>query len=155
VNLDLSVQLVSDQPGIPTLANFELWASTALDNSRDQAELTIRIVDAAESTQLNQTYRHKSGPTNVLSFPFQTDIPQIKFPLLGDIVICAPVVAQESIDQNKIPEAHWAHMVVHGILHLLGYDHQEEGQALDMERMETRILHRLGYPDPYGDEHYL
>jgi probable rRNA maturation factor len=155
VNLDLSVQLVSDQPGIPTLANFELWASTALDNSRDQAELTIHIVDAAESTQLNQTYRHKSGPTNVLSFPFQTDIPQIKFPLLGDIVICAPVVAQESIDQNKIPEAHWAHMVVHGILHLLGYDHQEEGQALDMERMETRILHRLGYPDPYGDEHYL
>jgi probable rRNA maturation factor len=155
VNLDLSVQLVSDQPGIPTLANFELWASTALDNSRDQAELTIRIVDAAESTQLNQTYRHKSGPTNVLSFPFQTYIPQIKFPLLGDIVICAPVVAQESIDQNKIPEAHWAHMVVHGILHLLGYDHQEEEQALDMERMETRILHRLGYPDPYGDEHYL
>jgi probable rRNA maturation factor len=155
VNLDLSVQLVSDQPGIPTLANFELWASTALDNSRDQAELTIRIVDAAESTQLNQTYRHKSGPTNVLSFPFQTDIPQIKFPLLGDIVICAPVVAQESIDQNKIPEAHWAHMVVHGILHLLGYDHQEEEQALVMERMETRILHRLGYPDPYGDEHYL
>jgi probable rRNA maturation factor len=155
VNLDLSVQLVSDQPGIPTLANFELWASTALDNSRDQAELTIRIVDSAESTQLNQTYRHKSGPTNVLSFPFQTDIPQIKFPLLGDIVICAPVVAQESIDQNKIPEAHWAHMVVHGILHLLGYDHQEEEQALDMERMETRILHRLGYPDPYGDEHYL
>jgi probable rRNA maturation factor len=155
VNLDLAVQLATSRPCLPSQENFKRWANATLDNYRDSVELTIRVVDEEESTRLNQTYRHKSGPTNVLSFPLKIDVPQVNIPLLGDIVICAPVVEQEAIDQNKIPEAHWAHMVVHGILHLLGYDHQEEGQALDMERLETRILHRLGYPDPYGDEHYL
>ena len=102
-------------------------------------------------TELNSQYRHKAYPTNVLSFPF--DMPDIEeTPFLGDIVICASVVNEEAIEQNKLPEAHWAHMVVHGTLHLLGYDHETEADANIMEPEETHILHRLGFANPYQSE---
>ena len=112
------------------------------------AELSIRIVDEAESADLNHTYRHKSGPTNVLSFP--CEVPDgVPLDLLGDLVICAPVVAREAQAQGKASEAHWAHMVIHGVLHLRGYDHIDTAEAERMEALEIDILSRLGYPNPY------
>jgi len=110
--------------------------------------ITIRIVDVAEAKQLNETWRHGNGPTNVLSFPFDYP-PGVDISLLGDIVICAPLVAKEATEQHKSHNAHWAHLVIHGTLHLLGYDHIEEPQAQIMENIEIRILHKLGYPNPY------
>lgn len=151
MNLELDVQIALDIPSLPTEADLRRWAEAALvgaDYAKD-AELTIRIVNEAESTALNEAYRHKQGPTNVLSFPFEAP-PGIESSLLGDIVICAPVVLGEAIHQGKTPSAHWAHLVTHGVLHLLGYDHDEE-QAEVMEALEIRILAGLGYPDPYGD----
>ena len=112
------------------------------------AELTVRIVDEAEITALNRQYRGKDGPTNVLSFPYE-EIPGIASDLLGDVVICAPVVASESVAQDKPLEAHWAHMVIHGVLHLLGYDHHKEGEASRMESTEAELLADLGYANPY------
>ncbi|MCB1807111.1 MAG: rRNA maturation RNase YbeY, partial [Candidatus Competibacteraceae bacterium] len=114
-------------------------------------ELTIRLVDEAESSMLNESYRHKQGPTNVLSFPFEAPIPEIDMPLLGDIVICVPVVEHEAAEQNKPLMAHWAHLVIHGVLHLQGYDHQTETEADVMEALEVTLLDRLGFPDPYRD----
>ncbi len=117
----------------------------------DPASLVIRIVDAAESRALDRAYRGKDRPTNVLSFPFEAP-PPVQDPHLGDLVICAPVVAAEAEAQGKAPEAHWAHMVIHGLLHLLGRDHQTAEDAAAMEAEERRLLAGLGYPDPYGDE---
>ncbi|HRD66377.1 MAG TPA: rRNA maturation RNase YbeY [Candidatus Competibacter sp.] len=151
MSLELDVQIALDMPGLPTDLELRRWAEAALagaDYPKD-AELTIRIVNEAESTALNEAYRHKQGPTNVLSFPFEAPS-EVETPLLGDIVICAPVVLREAIGQSKTPAAHWAHLVAHGVLHLLGYDHDEE-QAEAMESLEIRILAGLGYPDPYGD----
>jgi len=149
IELDLQVACVAAE--LPAREAFEAWAAAALaGEDRDAAELTIRIVDAAESAELNRRYRHRSGPTNVLSFPFEAP-PGIELPLLGDLVICAPVVAREAAGQGKPAAAHWAHMVVHGILHLLGYDHLEEEEAAGMEALETAILARIGYPDPYRE----
>jgi probable rRNA maturation factor len=115
---------------------------------RENTELTIRIVDEAEIAELNSRYRKKNGVTNVLSFPFDAPA-QVDIPLLGDIVICAPVVRREASEQSKSVVAHWAHMVVHGTLHLLGFDHDEPGKAHEMEAMETRILADLGFDNPY------
>ncbi|CDI01055.1 putative metal-dependent hydrolase [Candidatus Competibacter denitrificans Run_A_D11] len=151
MTLDLDLQIALDMPGLPAEADLHRWAEAALvgaDYQKD-AELTIRIVNEAEITALNESYRHKQGPTNVLSFPFEPP-PEIVTPLLGDIVICAPVVLHEAINQGKAVAAHWAHLVAHGVLHLLGYDHDEE-QAEAMESLEVRILEGLGYPDPYGE----
>ena len=151
MTLDLDLQIALDMPGLPTEPEFRRWAEAALagaDCQRD-AELTIRVVNEAESTALNETYRHKQGPTNVLSFPFEPP-PGVESALLGDVVICAPVVLREAFSQEKPPWAHWAHLVAHGVLHLLGYDH-DEAQAETMESLEIRILAGLGYPDPYGD----
>ncbi len=145
--IDLDLQIASAAADLPSEADFRRWASAALAG-RDGAELTVRIVDEAESSELNGAYRHKQGPTNVLSFPFAAP-PGVTLPLLGDIVICAPVVAREAREQDKAPTAHWAHMVVHGCLHLLGYDHLVEEEAQRMESLETNILSGLGYPDPY------
>lgn len=152
MNLDLDVQIALDAPGLPDEATLQHWASTALAAAgrTDDTELTIRIVNESESASLNETYRRKQGPTNVLSFPFEAP-PAVSVPLIGDIVICAPVVLRESVSQNKVPAAHWAHMVAHGVLHLLGYDHQSDVQAERMESLEQRILTSLGYPDPYGE----
>ncbi|MFO1420238.1 MAG: rRNA maturation RNase YbeY [Candidatus Competibacteraceae bacterium] len=151
MTLELDLQIALDMPGLPAEPEFRRWAEAALAGAdcRRDAELTIRIVNEAESTALNETYRHKQGPTNVLSFPFEIP-PGIGSSLLGDVVICAPVVLREAVVQGKSPEAHWAHLVAHGVLHLLGYDH-DEAQAEAMESLEIRILEGLGYPDPYGD----
>ncbi len=151
MTLELDLQIALDLPGLPTASDFHRWAEAALAgaNYPKDAELTLRVVNEAESTALNETYRHKQGPTNVLSFPFEAP-PEVESALLGDVVICAPVVLREAVIQGKTLEAHWAHLVAHGVLHLLGYDH-DEAQAEAMELLEIRILAGLGYPDPYGD----
>ena len=127
------------------------WATAALRNERETAELSVRIVDEQESAALNQQYRGKSGATNVLSFPFDAVTPE-PLPILGDLVICAPVVIREAQQQNKPAEAHWAHMCVHGVLHLLGYDHAGDSDAQVMEALETTILLDMGFPAPYSEE---
>lgn len=150
MSLDLDLQIAIDAADLPAEADFRRWAEAALAGRAEAPELTIRVVDADESAELNGTYRHKQGPTNVLSFPFEAP-PGVELPLLGDIVICAPVVAREALEQGKTVEEHWAHMVVHGCLHLLGYDHIEAGEAEVMESLERDVLSGLGYPDPYGE----
>lgn len=151
MTLELDLQIALDLPVLPNEADFRRWAEAALAGAgyAKDAELTLRIVNEAEITALNETYRRKQGPTNVLSFPFEAP-PEVDSSLLGDIVICAPVVLREAVSQDKTPEAHWAHLVAHGVLHLLGYDH-DETQAAAMESLEIRILTDLGYADPYGD----
>lgn len=139
----VTMQRAFDAAWVPKNKELKHWAIAALTSRVDTAELTVRIVDIPEMTELNTRYRHKPGPTNVLSFPF--DIP----PLLGDIIICAEVVEEEAKQQNKSSKAHWAHMVVHGVLHLLGYDHEIESQALIMESEEIHILQALDFPNPY------
>ncbi|MBB1438116.1 rRNA maturation RNase YbeY [Shewanella sp. SG41-4] len=148
--LDLDLQIAVDNPRLPTQAEFETWVRTAIGQTMPVAELTIRIVDIAESQQLNSTYRGKDKPTNVLSFPFEAP-PEVELPLLGDLVICAPVVEQEAIEQNKPLNAHWAHMVIHGSLHLLGYDHIIDEEADEMESLETQLVEGLGFDNPYKE----
>jgi len=145
--IDLDLQIASDSAHLPTATDFRRWAEAAL-NGHDGAELTIRVVDEAESAELNEGYRHKQGPTNVLSFPFEAP-PGVALPLLGDIIICAPVVAREADEQGKAVAAHWAHMVVHGTLHLIGYDHETDAEAEEMEGLERETLAALGIGDPY------
>lgn len=125
-----------------------------LPQFQELSEVTIRIVDEAESQQLNHTYRGKDKPTNVLSFPFEAPA-GIELPLLGDLIICRQVVEREAQEQEKPLLAHWAHMVVHGSLHLLGYDHIEDAEAEEMESIETEIMLALGYDDPYISEKEL
>lgn len=145
----VDMQIAVDQPlDLPAADEFTQWAQQALAGSVAEAELTIRIVDEDESAQLNRQYRHKQGATNVLSFPFATDVP-LPVTLLGDLVICAAVVEREAQQQCKDRRAHWAHMVVHGCLHLLGYDHIEEQQAQQMEALEVEYLALLGFSNPY------
>ena len=120
----------------------------AVKEFRSAAEITIRLVDSDESQQLNNQYRGKDKPTNVLSFPFEVPT-GIELDLLGDLVICAPVIAAEAIEQNKSENAHWAHMVIHGCLHLLGYDHINDQEAEEMEALEIALLAKLNIADPY------
>ena len=150
MSIRIDVQRVAQLSG-PSDALIQGWVESALGGRRDVAEMTIRIVDEAESAELNQTYRQKQGATNVLSFPFEApaDVPM---DLLGDLVICATVVEQQARQQHKTNEAHWAHMVVHGTLHLLGYDHIEEQQAEAMEALEISILKDMGLSNPYEEE---
>ncbi len=150
LKLELDLQIATDNNRLPTQDNFELWVRTALGNTMTEAELTIRIVDDVESQNLNSTYRGKDKPTNVLSFPFEAP-PEIEIPLLGDLIICASVVEQEAIQQNKPSQAHWAHMVVHGCLHLLGYDHINDAEAEEMESLETQLIEKLGFNNPYKE----
>ncbi len=136
---------------IPSREEIEAWVRATLEGAgyaQREVELTVRIVEPEESAWLNQTYRHKTGPTNVLSFPFENP-PSVALPLLGDLVICASVVEQQAAQQHKTVMAHWAHMVVHGVLHLLGYDHVEPQQMEKMETLEISILAGLGYDNPY------
>jgi len=145
----LDLQIATDAKGLPTRARLLTWATAALDGiARERAEVVIRIVDEAESRDLNHSYRDIDKPTNVLSFPFEPP-PGFEDDHLGDLVICAAVVRREAADQGKNEEAHWAHMVVHGVLHLLGYDHQNDAEAVEMEDRERAILAHLGFPDPY------
>lgn len=144
----IDVQYAVSADGIPGAESIRQWVEQALPAENAAAELTVRIVDEAEITALNRQYRGKDGPTNVLSFPYE-GIPGMTSNLLGDIVVCAPVVAGESVAQDKPLEAHWAHMVIHGVLHLLGYDHHKEGDASRMEVTEIALLAGLGYANPY------
>ena len=150
---------------IPEKQTAQEWVTAALSSEYDQAEISIRVVNEDESAELNQYYRNKSGATNVLSFP--ADLPELpqelmegleqeplqveplQLPLLGDLVVCAPVVEREAKEQNKSLEAHWAHMLVHGSLHLIGYDHINDPEADLMEQRETDILTSLNFPPPY------
>tara|TARA_B100000446_G_scaffold162740_1_gene163371 strand:+ start:9158 stop:9649 length:492 start_codon:yes stop_codon:yes gene_type:complete len=146
--VELDLQVASESSNLPSESQLQLWVEAALASRRDNSELSLRIVDESESQQLNGQYRQKDKPTNVLSFP--ADLPdELELPLLGDLVVCAPIVAREAVEQNKTQEAHWAHMLVHGTLHLLGYDHIEEADATEMEALETRIITKLGFPPPY------
>jgi probable rRNA maturation factor len=139
--LDLTIQFASEAVSLPSRTQFHKWAKAAL---RVDTEVTIRIVDAEEGRQLNSMYRGKDYATNVLTFPL-TEMPY----LMGDIIICAPVVEAEANAQAKSLEEHYAHLTVHGILHLHGYDHETELQAELMEGLETAIVTKLGYPSPY------
>ena len=152
LSIDIQRVCLSDQG--PDAADIERWVTAALRNEREIAELSVRIVDDSESAALNGQFRGKSGSTNVLSFPFSAVTPE-PLPILGDIVICAPVVALESLEQSKTPIAHWAHMIVHGVLHLLGYDHLDDQDAAAMEALETDIMQGLGFPPPYQQETIL
>ena len=152
---EITIQCTTNKALIPTSSLLRKWARKTLGTKVAAAEITIRIVDVEEMSALNFTYRHKKGPTNVLSFPFtMPDDIDIAIPILGDIVICADVIEREASEQNKIREAHWAHMIVHGIFHLLGYDHETDSEAEVMESLEIEILQALGFPNPYetGEE---
>jgi probable rRNA maturation factor len=146
----INIQQVVDKTLAPKASLMRKWARQALSRKLTAAEITLRLVDSEEMTSLNSVYRHKNGPTNVLSFPFATpDAIPTDIPYLGDIVICADVVNNEANEQNKEPAAHWAHMIVHGIFHLLGYDHETNEQATVMETLEIETLQILGFQNPY------
>lgn len=150
--LELDLQNASDATVLPSEEQFRRWCELALRQRTADSELTIRLVDEAEGRELNHTWRHKDYATNVLSFP--ADIPDglLDIPLLGDLVICVPVVEREAAEQHKTSEAHWAHLVIHGCLHLLGYDHIDDDEAEEMEGLEQNLLAELGHPDPYADD---
>ena len=148
----IDLQIACEQEtGLPTAEQIEQWAAAAVQPQSDEVEMTVRIVDEAESHELNLNYRGKDRPTNVLSFPFECP-DEVELPLLGDLVICRQVVEREAQEQEKPLMAHWAHMVVHGSLHLLGYDHIEDDEAEEMESLETQIMTELGFADPYLSE---
>ena len=148
----IDLQIACEQEsGLPTAEQIEQWATAAVQPQSDEVEMTVRIVDEAESHELNLNYRGKDRPTNVLSFPFECP-DEVELPLLGDLVICRQVVEREAQEQDKPVMAHWAHMVVHGSLHLLGYDHIEDDEAEEMESLETQIMTGLGFVDPYLSE---
>ena len=148
--LELDLQRVS-QDEAPGDEDFRRWCELALRQRSADSELTIRLVDEAEGLELNSTYRHKDYATNVLSFPADVPDELLDIPLLGDLVICAPVVAREALEQRKPLQAHWAHLVIHGCLHLLGYDHIDDAEAEEMETLERELLAELGHPDPYAE----
>lgn len=149
--LTLAVGYAVPRAGLPSAASFRRWAEAALRGAkhRKPAELAIRIVDADEGRAFNRDYRGKDYATNVLSFPAELP-PGVASPLIGDLAICAPVVLREAAEQGKLPRDHCAHLTIHGVLHLLGYDHIEDGEAEAMEALETRILAGLGIADPYA-----
>lgn len=147
MTLQVELQLATDADGVPNAETFQQWLDTAFDQAPDQTVL-IRVVDPGESQQLNRDYRGKDAPTNVLSFPFEVPA-GLPNDHLGDLVICAEVVARQAQEQGKLLVNHWAHMLVHGVLHLQGYDHIEPDEAAQMEALEIELLARLGIPDPY------
>lgn len=152
MTVELEVQYAAeDATGLPTEQQINGWVRAALHERLEDAQLVVRIVDEDESRQLNERYRRGSGATNVLSFPFEQP-GLLQPPLLGDVVVCAARVAAEAREQGKATEAHWAHLVVHGVLHLLGYDHEHHGEARVMEALEIAVLASLDYPNPYGAE---
>lgn len=148
--LDVAVGYATARKGVPAPASFRRWVEAALKGARRRkgTELSIRIVDADEGQSLNLQYRGKDYATNVLSFPVELP-PGVDLPLIGDLVICAPVVTREAAEQGKKAADHWAHLTVHGTLHLLGYDHIDDAEAETMEALETRVLAGLGIADPY------
>lgn len=147
----LDIQRISKSEGLPTNEQFKAWVDAALSEENQGCVCVIRIVDESESAALNQQYRQKSGPTNILSFAFAAP-ENIGLNLLGDLVICADVVEREAQQQNKAIHDHWAHITIHGILHLQGYDHIKEHEAEHMEAQEITILHTLNLNNPYLQE---
>ncbi|MBB4604022.1 MULTISPECIES: rRNA maturation RNase YbeY [Xanthomonas] len=155
VRLDVAVSYALPRAGLPSAVSFRKWVAAALKGRIREADLAVRIVDEKEGCSLNHHYRGKDYATNVLSFP--ADLPEglpkgVKMPLLGDLVICAPVVAREAAEQGKSLAAHYAHLTVHGTLHLLGWDHEDDKEADAMEQLEREILADLGIDDPYAGE---
>ena len=155
--LELSLGYALPRTGLPARPQFRQWVLAALTGAgrRFDSEVAIQIVDAAEGQAMNRQYRGKDYATNVLSFPAEAPegLPEdFDFPQLGDLVICAPVVAREAAEQGKPLDAHYAHLTVHGVLHLLGFDHIEEDEAEEMEALERQILATLGIADPYAGE---
>jgi len=152
MNIELDMQLGANFSYLPSEKCFNDWVGKTLEmvqfQTDDPPQLTIRIVDEVEGLELNQKWRHKNYATNVLSFPFDAP-PEVDIPLLGDIVICAPIVFKESLEQQKAVEHHFAHLTVHGVLHLLGYDHLVEEEAEEMETLEIEILAALSIANPY------
>lgn len=151
---ELEIQRAVPGAHIPGDDQFQLWVEAALAGTGRQVRLTIRIADEQEAWQFNRDYRHKDYATNVLSFPAELPegLPEeVREPQLGDLLICAPVVAREAKEQNRKEEDHWAHLTIHGMLHLLGHDHIEAEEAESMESLETEILAKLGISDPYVD----
>lgn len=148
VILDLQLACNDSSNLLPSKKDFIRWINSLLPLFNDKTELTIRLVEEYEIHKLNMIYRSEDRPTNILSFSFES--PQnVKLPLLGDLVICSTVVEKEAINQGKTLDAHWAHIIIHGSLHLLGYDHILHKEAQQMEKLETEIMKKLGYPDPY------
>ena len=150
----LEIQRASTTTTIPSNEQFQLWAEAVLEGRRKEVALTIRIVDTEEGLRFNRDYRDKDYASNVLSFSAELPIglpSELAESQLGDLLICAPVLSREAKEQGKAEADHWAHLTVHGILHLLGYDHQHEAEASQMEKLETRTLAKLGIPDPYGE----
>jgi probable rRNA maturation factor len=156
IRLDVAVSYAAPRAGLPAAVSFRRWVAAALDGRIREADLAVRIVGAREGRALNRHYRGKDYATNVLSFPADVadgvKLPKgVKLPLLGDLVLCAPVIAREAKEQKKPLAAHYAHLTVHGALHLLGWDHQDAREAECMEQLEREILAGLGIGDPYRD----
>lgn len=146
--LELDLQLAGEWPQLPAPEDFEAWLTSALQPGSN-IELTVRVVGRDESRELNRAFRGKDSATNVLSFP--AELPEgIDLPLLGDIVICAPLVAEEAAQQGKAVRDHWAHLTIHGLLHLMGHDHLDDDEAEEMESLEISLLESLGIGNPYG-----
>lgn len=154
ISMTINLQVVAETDGLPSADELENWLGEVLRSTDSPpAEVTVRIVGEDESRELNARFRHKDKATNVLSFPAVTvpGLPARAAGTLGDLVICAPVVVREATEQGKAVRAHWAHMLVHGTLHLLGFDHLEEAEAQRMEGLERQILAGCGFADPYAD----
>ncbi|WP_342220581.1 rRNA maturation RNase YbeY [Rickettsiella endosymbiont of Miltochrista miniata] len=146
--IKITIQSLASNTFIPSRYFLQRWVNKALVKHVGSNEVNIRLVSKKESAKLNSTYRHKNGPTNILSFPFEPP-PEVSSPLLGDLVICAALVNQQAKQQTKTRLAHWAHLVIHGCLHLVGYDHIHDKDAIKMETLEIQLLKDLGYENPY------
>jgi len=150
MNTEIEIQFAIDSAPLPTQEQVQAWVDAALAQYTQHFSMCIRIVDSDESQALNSEYRGKDKPTNVLSFPFEMpECVEVETEILGDLVVCAPVVSQEAIEQNKALLDHWAHMIIHGTLHLLGFDHIKDSEAEEMEQLERDILAKLQISDPY------
>lgn len=153
--INLEYQIVTESSYIPSQQEMEQWLVQFVPEHTDATDIAIRVVDEKESQSLNSEYRGKDKPTNVLSFPFEKPefLPaDVEFSEMGDLIICAQIVEQEAAEQNKSLKAHWCHMIVHGTLHLLGYDHIKDADAEQMESLEIKILQKMGFPNPYIDQ---
>jgi probable rRNA maturation factor len=146
--LEVDLSYAARRPWVPSSRQVSAWAGAALAPLRRSVVLSVRVVGLSRSRSLNAHYRHKDKPTNVLSFGGAGTVPDGRV-YLGELVICAPVVAQEALAQGKTLESHWAHMTIHGVLHLLGFDHERRAEAAKMAAREIQILDRLGFSDPY------
>ena len=146
--IKITIQSLASNTFIPSRYFLQRWVNKALSKQVGTNAVNIRLVSKKESAALNSTYRHKNGPTNILSFPFEPP-PGVSSAFLGDLVICAPLVNQQAKQQAKTPLTHWAHLVIHGCLHLIGYDHVHDKDATKMETLEIKLLEELGYENPY------